>query len=135
MEKKKVKITERGFAGHFCGASSCCFRRNTLIEYGEKRIVVSTVGNYNPVHAEGREDREIGCDRTYETMAFEAKYVAPYWEACVSKEYPFKSNWALNELEFDTDSKADKMHDKVVKEISESIMKSHPLSFNRIREE
>ena len=125
MEKKQVKITERGFAGHFCASQYCYFRRNTLIEYKNKRVVVSTVGNYNPPYLgerfKGKEHKEIGCGRFYETMAFEAKYVAPYWEACVSKEYPFKSNWALNELEFDTDSKADKMHDNVVKEISKSI--------------
>jgi hypothetical protein len=119
---KKLKITERGFAGHFCASSSCYFRRNTLVEYGNKRVVVSTVGNYHPPHSLG-EDKEIGCGRFYETMAFEAKYVAPYWEADVSKEFHFKSNWILNELNFETDLKADQMHDKVVKEISKSIIK------------
>ena len=65
------KITERGWAGHFICAARCNFRRNTLIESGDTRVVVSTVGALRL-----KEDRQgfsdLGCDRTYETMAFRA---------------------------------------------------------------
>ena len=115
----KIKITERGYAGHLCVASQCRFKRNTLIEYGRKKIVVSTIGNYNPSHK--NEPDTIGINRYYETMAFEAEYVKPYWEANVSVEVPFKSNWQISEIAFNTDKKADEMHDKVVRELSKKI--------------
>jgi hypothetical protein len=115
----RVKITERGYAGHLCVASQCNFRRNTLIEYGDKRIVVSTVGNYNPIHK--NKPDTIGINRYYETMAFEAEYIEPYWEANTSKEVGFNSDWAIDRIDFATDMIADAMHEKVVKELSKTI--------------
>lgn len=120
--KNKFKITERGWPGHFICASQCIYRRNTLLECGRKRIVVSTVGNYRPVHKNGDAER-IGCDRFYETMAFKACKKGVYWEADVSKQVDFESQWSLNEVEEETDLKADAMHEKVVKELSDRISK------------
>jgi len=114
----RVKRTERGWAGHFICGDRCLFRRNTLIECGGKKIVVSTVGN---MRTEGEVAETIGCDRYYETMAFEAIWVDPYWEADVGRQLEFKSNWALSEVEYETDLKADAMHEAVVKELSRSI--------------
>ncbi len=121
---KKLKITDRGYAGHFCASRSCLFHRNTLIEYGNKRIVVSTVGNYQPkitFNDKDKYEHQIGINRFYETMAFEAMKQGVYWEANVGKEVEFKSSWSLNELKQETDLKADKMHDAVVKELSKKI--------------
>lgn len=113
----KVNTTERGYAGHLCVSSNCNFRRNTLIEYGDKRIVVSTVGNYN--HRDKIE--EIGCSRYYETMAFKAIYQDPYWEADTSNEIEFDSKWSIDVIERETDKEADQLHEAVVKELKTKI--------------
>ena len=108
----KVIRTERGWAGHFICADSCSFKRNTLLELGETRIVVSTVGSY------WYEDelRPIGHERYFETMAFHAMFEDPYWDADVSKQISFDSNWSLDENANDND--ANDMHETVVEEIS-----------------
>lgn len=115
----KVKKTERGWAGHFICSHYCRFRRNTLIEYGDKRWIVSTVGNMvsPPIY----EILPIGeLYRYYETMAFEAKMQDGYWEANVKKEIPFNSRWAI--LKKLADDEANKMHEAVVKELSKKII-------------
>lgn len=71
MEINGVKIKERGWAAHFCLAHQCTFHRNTLLEKGDVKIVVSSVGKLPSKHGDQLE--EIGCDRYYETMVFFAK--------------------------------------------------------------
>lgn len=112
----KIKRTERGWAGHFCCAHRCLFRRNTLLESGDRAIVVSTVGLMMDPLAEGSY-REIGYERYYETRAFEADPADQrYRDADVTKEVSFDSPWAIDFL--DADDRANDMHEAVVKEIS-----------------
>ena len=124
--RKKIKITERGWAGHYICSQDCGFRRNTLIEYGKKRIVVSTVGNYQPQETgikeldNSKRRNQIGWDRYYETMAFEAKKQGVYLEADVTKQLEFNSKWSINKLENKTDLEANEMHEDVIKEIIKS---------------
>jgi len=118
----KVTRKERGWPGHLCVANSCMFRRNTLIECGDRRIVVSTVGNY--VYQE--KIKTIGHLRYYETMAFEAVLEGPYWDANVSEEVNFQSPWSIcadspEELPDDVDNLADEMHEVVVAELMKEI--------------
>jgi len=110
------KITDRGWAGHFICADRCRFRRNTLIDFGKKKIVVSTVGVMpNPL---GEGFTTIGLNRHYETMAFRAKKDGAYWDADVTKEVSFESNWRVEKISDDSDNKANEMHDAVVKELA-----------------
>lgn len=131
----EVKITERGWAGHFICADMCKFRRNTLLEYGNKKWIVSTVGampeseimKKYPELCSKNGFETIGLDRYYETMAFEAKNCTEkgsdcvYLDANVSKQIYFDSNWAIDHINFGTDKEANDMHDAVVMELTEKI--------------
>lgn len=124
-----VKITERGWAGHFICSGQCRFRRNTLIEYGNKKWVVSTVGNQ--WHPETKEMMKIGADRWYETMAFEAREIFGYMDADIDKEIDIDSECGLyartKEELYEKypliDNVANEMHENVVKEMVEKIVK------------
>lgn len=110
-----IKRTERGWAGHFIRAMQCHFRRNTLLESGATRIVVSTVGRYLSDLPNGSgKYQQIGYKRYAETMAFWAMKDGQYWDADVSKEYSFDSPWTLDSLD---DQVANDMHEAVVEEI------------------
>ena len=116
----EVKRTERGWAGHFIAADKCQFRRNTLLEYGNKKWVVSTVGRYFPPSMKGKVDT-IGHNRYFETKAFEAEFDRGYWEANVEKPIEFSSPWAIDHAGFAADEEANEMHEKVVEELIEKI--------------
>lgn len=114
----KVKVTERGWPGHFIAARACIFRRNTLLE-GDKgaAIVVSTVGYLRDSDGSVR---EIGYDRYYETMAFVAKD-GGYRDADVSLGVQFDGKWSICKAEMKNplvDLIANKMHEDAVTEIS-----------------
>ena len=130
-----VEITERGWAEHFICADSCKFRRNTLLEYKDKKWIVSTVGampqseimKKYPEFCSKNGFETIGCDRYYETMAFEAEPVKNkdgiiiYYDADVGKQIYFDSDWAISDCNFETDKQANEMHDKVVEELIKKI--------------
>lgn len=119
----KVKRTERGWAGHFIGGSECLYHRNTLLEFCEQKVVVSTVGRYSPFgkHHLG-EFEMIGHNRYFETMAFIAKD-DEYHDIDVQKQVEFNSNWCLPKS--DMELEADKMHEDVCAEISEYMINNN----------
>ena len=112
---EEVKIEERGWAGHCCVSNDCLFRRNTLITLGDRRIVVSTVGNLI-------DGSMIGSDRYYETMAFEAHYSNGYWEADVNEQIIAPDcEDSLSQTGWQADRLANEMHDDIVNIISKRI--------------
>jgi hypothetical protein len=121
----KSKITERGWAGHFICSYRCLFRRNTLIEHEDIKIVVSTVGlmlNHDKDRFDNPKYEQIGYERYYETMVFHSNANdLRYHDADVSKEISFESPWSINKI--DADDEANAMHDNVVKEIISRLKK------------
>jgi len=143
-----IQRTERGWAGHFSGAHSCLFRRNTLLECGDTRIVVSTVGLFKtsksyvfvPINKEyhaGPED-----DRHFETKAFHAVFDGRYWDADFSREISFESPWCISEVDEDiraANDRANDQHEAVVSEISarlagSSVFASSRQAFNQLED-
>ena len=120
----EVKRTERGWAGHFICSEYCQFRRNTLLEYKDKKWVVSTVGRLIETNPETKKKEfgTIGCNRYYETMAFWAKKDEyGYIDADVEKIIDFNSNWAISDIKTDSEQRANDMHETVVAELTEMI--------------
>ncbi len=107
----EIKRTERGWAGHFICAHMCRFRRNTMLECGNLRIVISTVGGMKT----SRGFETIGCDRHYETMVFHAAFDGEFWDADVQREIYLSSPWSLPDL--DMENEANDMHETAVGEI------------------
>lgn len=118
--EKKVKRTERGWAGHFICADRCLFRRNTLLEYENIKIVVSTVGRLFANRQGRREIVTVGSERYYETMAF---YSDPndtvYHDIDVERYIELGCDWQLNEID---DNKANNMHEMAVEWVSAQIV-------------
>ena len=111
----KAKRTERGWAGHFICADRCRFRRNTLIEYYDTKIVISTVGLMVKLGKVQGFDT-VGHNRYFETMAFHTEAEDKrFYDADVCQEVAFNADWSISEI--DADDKANDMHEAVVDEI------------------
>lgn len=128
MKINGVNRTERGWAGHFIGANECRFRRNTLLEYEDKKLVVSTVGSYcNP---RGTVET-IGHERWYETMVFEGCEENGYIEANVNKPIQVDGDWGIWGKTWEEvlanhptpDNAANDLHEKIVEQMIERIRK------------
>lgn len=127
---KTVKRTERGWPGHFICSSRCVFHRNTLLECGRVRIVVSSVGmmlNYGAVGFPNTIEYEaIGAgERVFETMAFHAFLDQKiYWDADVSRSVDFKTDVGVfGKVKVDSEMICNNQHDKVVSELTKKLQK------------
>lgn len=107
------------------------FRRKTLLEYGETRVVVSTVGDMKfPIsesevaeryYIEPKFLRQVGYNRYYETMVFRFDPYDDSHNVDVKNEISFESQWSIDRL--NADKEAIEMHERVIAEISERLVK------------
>lgn len=122
MTTNSIHRIEKGWSGHFICASSCVFRRHTLLGYQGIFISVSTVGNMMN-SANGNEIQTIGINRYFETMAFHSRPktdVHPWQDADVSREISFNSPWSIDQPW--KEQEANDMHEAVVAEISAQLL-------------
>jgi len=115
---REVKRTERGWAGHFVGAHHCEFRRNTLLECGEERLVVSTIGAYTP-----KQDGKyawVNAYGFYETLVFKAGK-EPFWDADTTRQVLVEGTWYIDKLRSFVDIEANNMHEAAVCKVTEHL--------------
>ena len=112
----EAKTTERGWPAHHICRTRCVFHRNTLIEYGNTRIIVSTVGNFR-AKRNGKEIIDtVGHDRYYETLVFGAVKEEGYWEID-GRQFDVNGKWSIDHCEYKADAEANRMHDNFVKRL------------------
>jgi hypothetical protein len=114
-DDKSVIKTELGWAGHFILSNLCQFKRNTLVEYEDTRVVVSTVGQ---MLMDGRVEALDLKHTYYETMAFYALDNTP--AADTTRQIYISSKNKIYEK--DVKEAANRMHNGVVEEISGKII-------------
>lgn len=120
-ELEQVKRTERGWAGHYICSYKCLFRRNTLLEYGDVKVVVSSVGAQLESDRPRRFDT-VGDGRYYETASFMANPKdTRFHDIATGKRLEIDSNTAIDHL--DADDEANDMHEAVVEEMAERMVK------------
>ena len=125
----EVRITERGWPGHYIMGYACLFRRNTLLEYGEKKYIVSTIGSKFKNLAQPREGyEEVGHNRWFETCVFKAIEEDGYIDIDPAEElYDYeeglfaKTIEELKEKYPTVDNKANEMHDAVVAKVADDL--------------
>ena len=110
----EIETIERGWPGHFIGADNCSFTRNTLVRYGDKKVVVSTVGRYFPKGSD--EVEEVGLDRYFETTAFWADDTK-FADADVSERLHLEGKASIGHARPEADIVADTMHNNRVEEV------------------
>lgn len=117
----RIKITELGWMiGHFILPYRLEFRRNTLIEYRNIKIVVSTVG---AMFSSGKIDMIVN-NVYYTTIAFHSdENDKKYHDIDVEREVFLDCKTEINHYDEDTDNEANEMHDNAVEWICKQLRK------------
>lgn len=119
-----VKRTERGWITPLPGAGKCYFRRNTLLEYNDKFIIVNTLGRLMVAYDGFSINEPLEYFEYYETKAF---YAYPFESPCVNvnreRQIVLDCDWHLDKID---DFKANDMHEKAVDWISRQMVEHKP---------
>jgi hypothetical protein len=133
MNQDNIKRTERGWAAHFICADRCMFHRNTLIEYDNISIVVSTVGNMKTFYdSKDNKIQMIGADRYFETLVFHSKK-NKFNDANVSRQITMNSDWQISEPWKELE--ADEMHENNINEIIQRLLDGDKFIVDGINDE
>lgn len=121
-----IKRTERGWCGYIQGYQYCLFRRNTLIEYNNKKIVIATLGNFiDPFRWKVMPLKD---DIWYESIAGYAIDSNGYWDINPQDIIPIRCKHTISgtldhivEKIGTPDIYANKIHEDVVNEMIDRI--------------
>ena len=113
----RFRVTERGkLITYFSGSKRCLYRRNTLLEFRDIKLVISTLGNLTDL------DNKLVCisgKSYYETRVFHALTdIKRNSYRDIDPERKVKVNTITKINKPDSDIKADQMHEKVIKELT-----------------
>jgi hypothetical protein len=124
----KATITERGWIAYYICAERCRFRRNTLIEFGKRRVVVVSVGLFY-AKPDDKEPDTVGHNRYYETCVFHAKRAGHYWDIDVNRPiYNYENpNQITTWKPLNSDQRANDMHEAIVCEITAKLERGETL--------
>lgn len=118
----EIQVKERGWPAHFVLADKCTFTRNTLLQHGQNRVVISSVGCLLSSYKSDAEIEMIGSGRYYEVKAFVAIWEDNVWAADVQKQIDLECNQVITEMTDDSHIKADLMHDEAVAEVMMNLL-------------
>lgn len=97
------------------------FRLNTLLECGDVRVIISTVGKF--ARPKGMEDIfqapwiPMGADRYYETAIWHAMRINNYWDADIRRGFIGNHLWGIvGKVDDNSDEEAKANHENAVKE-------------------
>lgn len=117
-----VTQVERGWPGHHILATRALFRRNTLLECKETKVVVSTIGLIRSRQVSSGFETLDNAGSFFETKVFHCrKDDSRYRDADFNREIKFQAYGVPSHepldftvKEVDADDKANQMHDSVV---------------------
>lgn len=131
----KVKRTDRHKHEKFIELFD--FRLNTLLECGEVRIIISTVGRLpRPKGLEKYYKAQwlpIGADRYYETAVWHAMRVNNHWDCDIKRGQIGRGLFGeLDRVDEKTDSEAQAIHETAVRKIIELLAKGETFGQYRL---